>query len=277
MKGLPPVASGQSFDSEIIEELGWYVYRLIDPRSGHTFYVGKGKGNRVFQHAQNALGKDQVSGDDDDYLDSKSQRIVDIRNAGLEVQHVIHRHKIASEQIAYEIEAALLEAYEGLSNIAGGHENSDKGCAHANELIRKYKARELVACHHLISFSCGNALRDRASAYEACRFAWRLNREKIEWKSKATDRKYKYALAVDRGFVVDVFSIREWLEATPDNFPGMDFRYFDPAELEKLRKSRTGFIGEQATQEILDLYQFTRLPGTGSQNPVRYFHPGDHD
>ena len=26
------------------------VYRLIDPRNGETFYVGRGKGNRVFSH-----------------------------------------------------------------------------------------------------------------------------------------------------------------------------------------------------------------------------------
>ncbi|MCR2307669.1 hypothetical protein NSX65_32680, partial [Salmonella enterica] len=38
------------FPSGVIEHLGWYVYRLIDPRDGSTFYVGKGKGNRVFAH-----------------------------------------------------------------------------------------------------------------------------------------------------------------------------------------------------------------------------------
>ena len=37
------------FAPEVIERLKWYVYRLVDPRSGETFYVGKGKGNRVFQ------------------------------------------------------------------------------------------------------------------------------------------------------------------------------------------------------------------------------------
>jgi hypothetical protein len=267
--------SSQFFSEEIIDELGWYVYRLIDPRSGHTFYVGKGKGNRVFQHAQNALAQDQLSSEDDDYLSSKAQRIIDIRNAGLEVQHVIHRHKLESEDMAYEIEAALMEAYPGLSNKQGGHNNSDKGCAHTSELIRKYKARQLVPKDHLIAFSCGNALRERSSRYEACRFAWRLNRDKIEWQAKANERKkYKYALAVDRGFVVDVFTIEQWLEATPMNFPGFSFPA-DPAELEEMRKSRTGFIGSQAPQEILDLYQFTRLPGTGSQNPVRYFDPSD--
>lgn len=36
------------FSQETINKIGYYVYRLIDPRNGQTFYVGKGKGNRVF-------------------------------------------------------------------------------------------------------------------------------------------------------------------------------------------------------------------------------------
>ena len=31
-----------SFPSEVADKLKWYVYRLIDPRNGETFYVGKG-------------------------------------------------------------------------------------------------------------------------------------------------------------------------------------------------------------------------------------------
>ena len=36
------------FPEEIFETLGYYVYRLIDPRYGNTFYAGGGYGNRVF-------------------------------------------------------------------------------------------------------------------------------------------------------------------------------------------------------------------------------------
>jgi hypothetical protein len=37
--------------AKVEEELGWYVYALKDPRDGQVFYIGKGKGDRVFQHA----------------------------------------------------------------------------------------------------------------------------------------------------------------------------------------------------------------------------------
>jgi len=45
----------KEFSSEVINEIECYVYRLIDPRNGNTFYVGKGKGNRVFAHMNGAL------------------------------------------------------------------------------------------------------------------------------------------------------------------------------------------------------------------------------
>ena len=73
------------FPSGVIEHLGWYVYRLIDPRDGSTFYVGKGKGNRVFAHMRGEV----AAADDDELLSNKLKQIREIRLAGLEVIHVI--------------------------------------------------------------------------------------------------------------------------------------------------------------------------------------------
>ena len=38
------------FAPGVIAELGTYVYALRDPRDKKVFYVGKGNGNRVFDH-----------------------------------------------------------------------------------------------------------------------------------------------------------------------------------------------------------------------------------
>ena len=45
----------KQFSAIVEEKLEWYVYALIDPRDGRLFYIGKGKGNRVFAHAHEAI------------------------------------------------------------------------------------------------------------------------------------------------------------------------------------------------------------------------------
>src|ERR1700676_2058142 len=42
--GLGPFAS--AFPPGAASKLGWYVYLLVDPRSGRPFYVGRGRGDR---------------------------------------------------------------------------------------------------------------------------------------------------------------------------------------------------------------------------------------
>jgi hypothetical protein len=72
-----------AFPPGVADKLKTYVYRLIDPHNGETFYVGKGHGDRVFAHI-----REQVEEDDPN---NKLKRIRDIRLAGFEVAHVIHR------------------------------------------------------------------------------------------------------------------------------------------------------------------------------------------
>ena len=160
------------FAPEVIERLKWYVYRLVDPRSGETFYVGKGKGNRVFQHAKGALS----ASDDEDATDLKSQRIKDIGAAGLEVAHVIHRHGIESEDVAFQIEGAVLDAYPGLTNQVGGHGSGDYGVRHAVEIVAEYTAEPFEAREPLILISIGKTYDDKdRSIYEAVRGTWVIN------------------------------------------------------------------------------------------------------
>ncbi len=196
--------SAESFPPDVVPKLKTYVYRLIDPRNGETFYIGKGHGNRVFAHIHDELSQD---GDD---LSDKLKRIREIRVAGFEVAHVIHRHGM-DEATAFEVEAALMDAYPGLSNIAGGTGSSDYGAMHAREIIRRYSAPPADFRHKAILISVNRSAAE-TSLYEATRYAWKISRRKA--------MQAEVILATLRGLIVDAFVADDWLPATAANFPG---------------------------------------------------------
>lgn len=250
------------FSEEVCEKLGNYVYRLIDPRNGETFYVGKGRNNRVFQHARDLDG---VAEDESQLLGNKLERIRAIRNACLSVIHVIHRHEIP-EAAVFEVEAALIDAFPGLTNVQGGHASSDRGPMSHIELIDKYNLPVLPEDppHRLVVINI-NKLEDRSdrgAIYDLVRYCWRLSKSRAE----SAD----YVLAVVRGVVVGAFRPLEWRSATRENFP--EITYADGSEAH-----RFGFIGEEAPGEIWDYYvgqrgkRIVQKELRHSQNPIRYW------
>jgi uncharacterized protein len=236
-----------SFSPEVIRKLGWYVYRLIDPRSGETFYVGKGRGNRVFAHVHAADG---LEGDD---LENKVKRIRQIQNAGLDVAHVIHRHGL-DERTAFEVESALIDAYPGLTNIAGGAGSNDFGAMHANEIVARYAAEAAVFEDraHLISVNRSAAER---SLYEATRYAWKINPKKAGQAD--------VVLATLQGLIISAFIAEDWLPAKSEHFP-------DREEA----PGRWGFVGYEAPDELRKRYVGKRVPEQyrkrGAANPIKY-------
>jgi hypothetical protein len=151
------------FTSEISDQLKYYVYRLIDPRNGETFYVGKGTGNRVFAHVKGELGNDA------DTLTDKLQRIRDIRVDGFEVAHVIHRHGL-DQPTAFEVEAALIDAYPEATNVVGGRASDERGLMQANQIIERYKAQEAMFKHKAILINVNRSAAEKDSVYEAVRY-----------------------------------------------------------------------------------------------------------
>jgi uncharacterized protein len=241
------------FPPGVEDWLKWYVYRLIDPRNGETFYVGKGQGDRIFQHAKGALSATK----DEDSTDLKFSRIRAISASGLDVGHVIHRHNIEKEDVAFQIEAALIDAYPGLTNEVGGRGSDDYGCRHVEQIVAEYAAEPFEAREPLILISIARSYEEEGKTiYDAVRGCWcvRLNKA----------RTFKLVLAHRHGVVVGVFRPTEWLPATKDNFPWL------PEDL----PSRFGFVGDPAEVAVESLYFKKRVPDKfrrkGAANPVRY-------
>lgn len=233
------------FPPEVAEKLRTYVYRLIDPRNGETFYVGKGQGNRVFAHIREQVDEEDPT--------TKLRRIRDIHLAGFEVAHVIHRHGM-DDRTAFEVEAALMDAYPGLTNLAGGLGSAEYGAMHALEIIRRYAAEPAEFQHRALLISVNRSAAE-VSLYEATRFAWKVRLAKA--------RQAEVILATIQGLIVGAFTADQWLDATADNFPGRE-----PVP------GRFGFIGKHAPDAIKRMYVGKRVPDEyrkpGAANPVKY-------
>ncbi len=245
------------FSPEVIEKLGYYVYRLIDPRNGQTFYVGKGKGNRVFAHVKGALknynGQDYTEADEDD-ISAKYSVIREIHNAGLEVIHLIQRYGM-KENEAFEVEAALIDCYMNLTNIQSGH-YSERGVTNAYTLEHTLSVKPYVEPKDIkymiikTSWDRVNFLSTTSSVdpvYLATRYCWKIDKSRAD--------KYPYVLGVIDGIVEGVYRVDYWQESDVEG--------------------KKEFVGHEAEKEIKDIFYHKRIPdvykgGRGRATPIRY-------
>ena len=242
----------KNFTFEVSEKLKYYVYRLVDPRNGETFYVGRGKNNRVFAHINCALkdyhGENYLSSNaEEDDVSAKYKTIREINRIGLQVIHIIHRHGL-TEKEAKEVEAALIDCYSGLTNIQGGYAG-DRGVTNTETLIKDF-SREIYEepddiRYIIIKTSWQRVSLCNGDIYEATRKSWVININNA--------KKYKYVFSVINGVVQKVYSDLKWKES---------------------ENGRYEFVGEEAPQEISDRFVGKRTPEyyrkKGTANPVLY-------
>jgi len=197
----PTGTSYSEFPQSVVERLGYYVYVLRDPRDGAVFYVGKGTGNRVFAHANEALEHPTAT--------DKLDHIRAIADAGMHVTYEVVRHGLTEDQ-AIEVESALIDwiGVADLANAVVGHHVERRGRMTVPEIIATYRAEPvtisepslLVIVNRLFTRNI-----DSDRLYEITRGNWVLNERRKD--------KPKYGIAVYRGLVRAVYRIESWERA----------------------------------------------------------------
>ncbi|WP_226436726.1 GIY-YIG nuclease family protein [Rhodococcus yananensis] len=146
----------------VIDQLGAYVYALVDPRDRSILYVGTGRGNRIFALTWTALGETHKLTDGREATpavtpetEAALARIRAVYESGYSVEHFVVAdalrpaadpdHTAGATAQAVIGALALLEPHRGenvLTNLAGTTEESeaDRAAIPIAELVRQYSA-----------------------------------------------------------------------------------------------------------------------------------------
>lgn len=260
------------FSPTTIEVIGSYVYALTDSEH-RIFYVGKGQGNRVYQHVEEVrqLIKDDPDGrlaqpDADDASDSgigpKRQKIAELLRAGKQPGMYIIREGLTADQ-ALLVEASLISVLDwqlddSLTNKVAGHGASHFGLKTVDELEAtkgqpfRLAALDISATEEVIAINVnrrwGDVVSGRATLLDISKGSWRL--------SKGRAGNCRYAIVHANGIVRGVFKLKGWTG------PDAEGRYTFEAE------GSGPMEGAEFSQK--NASSLFGVAGSGSQNPIRY-------
>jgi len=248
------------FDEKTKLELKYYVYLLINPETKTPFYVGKGEGNRVFDHLDEA--KQGKKGTD------KLDEIQSILKKNKTVDHVIVRHGL-NGKTAYQIEASLIDTFRYIpsfndfvsGNIQGGINSIENGLMSSEEVKRKYNALPLNSIpNNTIIININGSYKNASGTnkiYMATKERWRMKDPRAGH--------IKYVLSEYKGLIVEVFEVNKWYAIE---------RAYNPGS-KKHGQTYTGygFNGQVASNKIRGLYinkSVAHKKKRGASNPIIY-------
>lgn len=204
-----------------------------------VFYIGKGLGNRIFNHLDTALDSPKNS--------DKLDHIRKIINEGNKVEHYILRHGL-TEKEAFEVEAALIDFFgiQNLTNEQKGHYSEDFGIKTSDEINAMYEAEELHTDQAVLLININRMYYREITdeeLYDATRKEWVIGKRR---------ENAKYAIATYRGLTREVYEISKWYH---------------------IRDKRWGFEGCKASEDIRSALRYKSIAAyfkKGSSNPIKY-------
>ena len=255
------------FSEKTIQALGeYYVYALIDSRVNQIFYIGKGSGNRVFEHEEEDINNPYSNKE-------KLNKIREIKEAGYEVGKIIINDHLTEDE-AYAAEASLINAFNYIStltNIVSGHHTTEALTVEEYERINgAAELKETDIKHSILVIRINKLYRSNMSEtelYNAIRGIWKLSYKKV--------KDIQYVFGVYNSLIVGLYKPTEWFicKEDKDQLPRKDII------LTKENEDRLFFRDEYFEKGILiqNNYLGKSINGLnikqGAQNPVTYLYP----
>lgn len=262
----------EKFSQKSLVQLGdYYVYGLIDPRTNQIFYIGKGTGNRVFEHE-----KESLSNPDSDKL--KLKTISEIHSSGLDVEKVIINSNL-TESEAFAAEAALINAFNyisdiGLTNIVAGHHSpealsvEDFEKTHGAEELREEDIK-----HNILVIRINQLYRRNMTQYElyeCVRGIWKASMKRVE--------SVDYVFGVYNSLIVAVYKPDKWYRCKDE--PAKRPRQYEaltPQTEDRLFFVDQNFESGLPLDDYANFYYGKSMVGLklnhGAQNPITYLKP----
>ena len=245
------------FTSPVVREIKYYVYLYSHPITGEIFYVGKGKGNRVFSHLA------------DESESEKVQMIKEIRSQGLQPKIEILVHGIDDETAALRVEAAIIDllGIQRLTNKQSSYKSALFGRMTIEQINSAYDRQSVEIEEAAILIRINQAFRysmTEIELYDYTRGQWKLNPERA--------RLAKYAFAIYEGIIQEVYEILDWYEAGKTYSVRQGNENIRREEQEGLL-GRYEFVGNLAPVEIRDKYKYKSVGHyfrRGNSNPIMY-------
>jgi hypothetical protein len=239
----------EKFPKIVSAELKYYVYIYSNPITDEIFYVGKGKGDRVFSHLSEESESEKVK-----YLS-------DLKLKNLKPKIEILIHGIEDEETALRVEAAIIDliGINKLTNRQNGWKSATFGRMTLKQIISTYSKQEVEVIEPSIFIRINQKFRysmTEIEMYDFTRGQWKINTERAN--------KAKYAFAIYEGIIQEVYTVLFWLEA------GKTLNTRNDTDA---AKDRFEFIGNIAEPEIRNKYKYKSVEHyfrKGNANPIMY-------
>lgn len=253
-------------------ELGNYVYVYSDPDDHKPFYIGRGKGNRVFNH----LTYDATKKNKDPKENKKIEKLEELRKKKKDpiIEILIHGLDLETAK-AVETAAIDLIGVNNLTNQKRGDKAEEYGIMDVTSLNAKYQRdilEEEDITDNVMMININKLYSSNMTPfelYEATRGYWRVG--------KINSDKVKIVLSVYGGMVLEVYEVAGWYDELSTM---MDSRASETALLyeedygeEEMEFDRREFVGRIALDEVRNKYIYKSVANfysNGKRNPIRY-------